>query len=48
MTKILFKISKMSKIPLILLDEQNTPEASKITKIGVWSILDVLTVFSSN
>ena len=38
----------MTKIPLILYDEQNAPEALKITKIEVWGILDVLWVFSSN
>ena len=35
----------MTKISPILLDEQNTPEASKITKIKVSGILDFLRVF---
>ena len=38
----------MTKIPLILYDEQNTPEAFKITKIEVWGILDVSRVFLPN
>ena len=41
-------ISKMTRIHLNLKDEQTTPEASKITKIEVWGILDVLRVFLSN
>ena len=48
MTKIPLKISKMTKKKLNLQNEQNTPEASKITKIEVWGILDVLRAFSSN
>ena len=48
MTKIPFKVSKMTKIVLILYDEQNKPEASKITKIGVWGILDISRVLLSN
>ena len=38
----------MTRIHLNLKDEQTTPEASKITKIEVWGILDVLRVFLSN
>ena len=31
-----------------MLDDQNTLETSKITKIEVWGIFDVLGIFSTN